>query len=103
MSATSARKSRGAAQKKAVEAPAINVEPPPSEALQEGPSLDDAIVDQVLHQFDCSGIVGALAERMASRLATTIKVDDLATRILERRQEKLSAQLVEKLVEKLSG
>jgi len=103
MSATSARKSRGAAQKKAVEAPAINVEPPPSEALQEGPSLDDAILEEVMAQFDRSGIIGALAEKMAPRLAGAIKLDELAARLLERRQERLSTQLVERLLEKLSG
>ena len=102
MPATSSRTSRVAAQKKAVEAPAIIVEPP-SEAPSDAPSLDDAVLNEVMAQFDCSEIIVAIAQKMAPRLATTIKVDDLATYILERRQEKLSAQLVEKLVEKLSG
>ena len=103
MPATSSRTSRVAAQKKAVEAPAIIVEPPPSEAPSDAPSLDDAVLNEVMAQFDCSEIVVAIAQKMAPRLATTIKVDDLATYILQRRQEKLSARLVEKLVEKLSG
>ena len=103
MSATSARKSRAAAKKKGPEDPAIDVEPPPSEALQEGPSLDDAILEEVMAQFDRSGIIGALAEKMAPRLAGAIKLDELAARLLERRQEKLSARLVEHLLTRLSG
>ena len=103
MSATSTRPLHATARKKAVEDPATDVELPPPEGLQEGPSLDDAILEEVLNQFDRSGIIGALAEKMAPRLAGAIKLDELAASLLERRQERLSAQLVERLLEKLGG
>ena len=41
--------------------------------------------------------------RERPRLAGAIKLDELAARLLERRQERLSAQLVERLLEKLGG
>ena len=103
MPATSTRTPRAAAQKKATEDPPVDVEPPPSEEPPEAPSLDDAILDGVMAHCDRSGIVEALAEKVAPRLAGAIKLDELAARLLERRQERLSAQLVERLLEKLGG
>ena len=69
----------------------------------DSPGLDEAILREVLNQFDSSEIIGALAEKVAPRLAASVKLDELAGRILEKRQEKLSARLTELILEQLSG
>ena len=103
MPATTTRTPRAAAKKRAAEDPATEVEPPPPEGPVEPCSLDDAILEEVMAQFDRSGVVGALAEKVAPRLAGAIKLDELAARLLEQRQERLAAQLVERLLERLGN
>ena len=66
-------------------------------------SLDEAIIDQVLTQFDRLAVVSAIAEKAAPRLAGTIKLDQLAERFLQQREERLSEQLVERLLTRLGG
>ena len=96
MPATTTRTPRVAAKKKATE-------PPPPEEPVEPCSLDEAIIEEVMAQFDRSGVVGALAEMVAPRLAGAIRLDKLANRLLEQRQERLSEQLVERLLDRLGG
>ena len=96
MPATTTRTPRAAAKKKATE-------PPPPEEPVEPCSLEEAIIKEVMAQFDRSGVVGALAEMVAPRLARAIRLDELADRLLQQRQEQLSAQLVERLLEKLAA
>ena len=96
MPATTTRTPRVAARRKATE-------PPPSEGPVEPCSLDEAIIDQVMAQVDRSEFIGALAEKVAPRLAGTIKLDELAARLLEQRLERLSAQLVERLLDRLGN
>ena len=66
-------------------------------------SLDEAIIDQVMAQFDRLAVVSAIAEKAAPRLAGTIKLERLAERFLQQREERLSEQLVERLLHKLGG
>jgi len=66
-------------------------------------SLDEAIIEEVMAQFDRLGVVCAIAEKVAPRLAGAITLDQLANRLLEQRQERLSEQLVERLLARLGG
>ena len=100
MRATTTRTPRSTAKKNA---PATEVELLPPEGPVEACSLDEAIIEEVMAQFDRSGFVGALAEKVAPLLAGTIKLDQLANRLLEQRQERLSEQLVERLLDRLGG
>ena len=102
-SATTTRTPRATAKKKATEYPATEVELLPPEGPVEPCSLDEAIIDQVMAQVDRSEFIGALAEKVALHLAGTIKLDELAARLLEQRLERLSAQLVERLLDRLGG
>ena len=103
MPATTTRTPRVAAKKKAAEDPTTDVEPPPPEGPVEPCSLDEAIIEEVMAQFDRSGVVGALAEMVAPRLARAIRLDQLANRLVEQRQERLSEQLVERLLDRLGS
>ena len=103
MPATTTRTPRATAKKKATEYPATEVELLPPEGPVEACSLDEAIVDRVMAQFDRSEFIGALAEKVAPRLAGTISLDHFAARFLQQRQERLSAQLVEQLLDRLGS
>ena len=103
MPATTTRTPRATAKKKAIEYPATEVELLAPEGPVEPRSLDEAIIEEVMAQFDRSEFIGALAEKVAPRLAATIKLDDFAARFLQQREERLSAQLVERLLDRLGS
>ena len=103
MPAASTRTLRASSGNKKTGASIIGVESLPSEAPMDSPGLDEAILREVLNQFDSSEIIGALARKVAPRLAASVKLDELAGQILETRQEKLSARLTELILEQLSG
>ena len=100
MRATTTRTPRSTAKKNA---PATELELLPPEGPVEACSLDEAIIDRVMAQFDRSEFIGALAEKVAPLLAGTISLDQFAARFLEQRLERLSAQLVERLLDRLGG
>ena len=84
-----------------MEDPPIDVEPPASGAPSEHSRLDEAIISEVIEHFDSEGIITALAEKVAPRLANAVKIDHLAARLLEQHEERLSQQLLERLLQRL--
>jgi hypothetical protein len=71
-------------------------QPPPQQS-----TLEDAVVENVLQRFDTAALAEELSDKVASKLASTIRVDELAETLLSRKQEQLSARLMAGLLEKM--